>query len=261
MLNELKGMKALLCGSSDGIGLSIAKEFSKYGVTCSLLARNEEKLKRAVDELHKINALPHNFAVADFNNPDEVQIAAGILLKGGFFQILLNNTGGPPPGNAIDAKPEDYMNAFKRHLVCNQVLAQLIVPGMKKNEYGRIINIISTSVKIPIKGLGVSNTIRGAVASWAKTLSIELADFGITVNNILPGLTETNRLSSLISNTASKSGVSEEEVKKKMLSEIPAGRFARPDEPAALAVFLATPAASYINGTSIPVDGGKTGAF
>lgn len=261
MLNQLNGMKAVVCGSTDGIGFAIAREFSKYGIACTLLARNEEKLKTAVEALKRISPLNHSYAVADFSDPSQVKNAIQQFSEKENYHILVNNTGGPPPGNAIDAEPLDFLNAFQQHLICNHILAKQLVQGMKSLHYGRIINILSTSVKIPIKGLGVSNTIRGAVASWAKTLSMELAPYGITVNNILPGLTETGRLQSLINSNAKKSGLSEEDVRKMMLSEIPAGRYGFPEEPASLALFLASPAAAYINGVSIPVDGGKTGAF
>jgi 3-oxoacyl-[acyl-carrier protein] reductase len=175
--------------------------------------------------------------------------------------VLVNNTGGPPAGQAIDASPEDFLAAFTSHLLCSQILVQAVVPGMKKNSYGRIINIISTSVKIPIRGLGVSNTTRGAMASWSKTLSLELAPFGITVNNILPGSTKTGRIDFVIRSQAAKSGKSEEEVRNQMISEIPAGRMAEASEVAAGIAFLATPAAGYITGVNIPVDGGRTGSM
>ena len=176
-------------------------------------------------------------------------------------QILVNNTGGPPGGLAIDADTQDFVNAFAAHLLCNQILTQALVPGMKKAGFGRVINIISTSVKIPILGLGVSNTIRGAVANWSKTLSLELAPFGITVNNVLPGATLTDRLLDINRVKAEKTGKPFDEVMEEMIEKIPAGRLASPHDVAAAAAFLATPAASYINGINIPVDGGRTGSL
>ena len=170
----------------------------------------------------------------------------------------MNNTGGPPAGKAIDATIEDYYTAFRSHLLCNQILTQAVVPGMKNEKFGRIINIISTSVKTPIKGLGVSNTIRGAVANWSKTLSVELAPFGITVNNVLPGATMTRRLETVLSEKAAQTGKSVEVLKQEMISEIPAGRISEPHEVAVAVVFLASPAAGYINGINVPVDGGRT---
>jgi 3-oxoacyl-[acyl-carrier protein] reductase len=175
--------------------------------------------------------------------------------------ILINNTGGPPAGLAIEASTEEFISAFSNHLVCNQILAQSVVEGMKKEGYGRIINIISTSVKEPIKGLGVSNTTRGAVASWAKTLANELGPFGITVNNILPGFTSTDRLSSLLSTKAKKAGKSQDQIVAETKNIIPAGRFADPNEIAFAVAFLASPSASYINGINLPVDGGRIGSL
>jgi 3-oxoacyl-[acyl-carrier protein] reductase len=171
---------------------------------------------------------------------------------------LVNNTGGPPGGTALEATPEQYEQAFNNHVLCNQLLVQAVVPHMERQKYGRIINIISTSVKQPIAGLGVSNTIRAAVANWAKTLAAELGPRGITVNNVLPGMTDTARLRWLIGARAEKTGESVEAVEKIMKAEIPLRRFATASEIAAAVAFLACPAASYINGINIPVDGGRT---
>ena len=165
---------------------------------------------------------------------------------------------GPPPGPALEARAFEYVNAFQAHVICNQYLVQAFVPAMKKAGYGRILNIISTSVKVPIKGLGVSNTIRGAVANWAKTLSVELAPYGITVNNILPGFIMTGRLESLIRHKAKNSGRTQEEELEAMIKEIPAGRIGKPEEVGAVAGFLCSTEASYVNGINVPVDGGKT---
>ncbi|MFN6092435.1 MAG: SDR family oxidoreductase, partial [Bacteroidota bacterium] len=158
-------------------------------------------------------------------------------------------------------KAEAFLNTFNQHLLCNHLIAQAVLPGMKEAKFGRIINIISTSVKQPLKGLGVSNTIRAAVANWSKTLSVEVAPFGITVNNVLPGATATQRLASIIENKSQKQNHSIDEVEQEMLSEIPAGRFGRPEEIAAAVAFLASPAAAYINGINVPVDGGRTGCL
>lgn len=259
---DLNGKRAMVCGSSAGIGKAVATQLAQCGAEVTLVARSAEKLRKAVAGLDTENGQSHDFLVADFSDPHELKNVLDTHLSGSDrYHILLNNTGGPPGGKAIDADPEQYLSAFQSHLVCNQILAQAVVPGMKELGYGRIINIVSTSVKIPLAGLGVSNTIRGAVASWSKTLANELGPFGITVNNVLPGATETGRLSIIISNKAAKSGVSEVEVTKSMLAAIPSKRFAQPWEGAALATFLASPLASYINGTSIPVDGGRTGCI
>ena len=259
---DLSGKRAIVCGSSAGIGNAVANQLAVCGATVMLVARNAEKLQKAVSELNTDKSQKHGFLQADFSNPNELKATLDAHLKDNRpYNILLNNTGGPPGGKAVEADLQEYVAAFSAHLLCNHILAQALVPGMKESGYGRIINIISTSVKIPLNGLGVSNTIRGAVANWSKSLANELGPFGITVNNVLPGATETERLSSIISNKASKTGVSIDQATNGMLSAIPTGRFAQPWEVAAAATFLASPLASYINGTNIPVDGGRTGSL
>jgi 3-oxoacyl-[acyl-carrier protein] reductase len=258
---DLTGKRAVVCGSTQGIGKASAIELALLGADVTLIARNEEKLKAVVAELKKISAKNHLYVVADFENTEDVGKKAQAIARSYPVHILVNNTGGPPPGPAIDSAPEAFVKAFSSHLLCNQILVQAFVEGMKAARYGRIINVISTSVKIPIKGLGVSNTIRGAVANWSKTLSHELASFGITVNNVLPGASMTSRLESVINGKAEKTGKSAEEVEKEMISEIPAGRISDPAEVAAAVAFLASPAAGYINGINIPVDGGRTGSL
>ena len=191
---NLKGKRALVCGSSQGIGKASAIELALMGANVCLLARNEEALKKVLKELALQEGQKHEILIADFSNPEQLKTVLNDYLKDRNVDILINNTGGPAGGQAIEASADLFINAFNMHLICNQILVQAIVPGMKKNGFGRIINIISTSVKTPLRGLGVSNTIRGAVASWAKTLSLELGPFGITVNNVLPGFTMTGRL-------------------------------------------------------------------
>lgn len=256
---DLKRKNAIVGGSTGGIGLAIAHEFASLGVNVTLLARNELKLKEVVKSLKKEEGQQHGYLVADFNYPDVLEeVIAQFVKRTAKIDILVNNTGGPPPGKAIDASPEDFLSAFKQHLICNQVLVQALVPVMKKNNHGRIINIISTSVKMPIPGLGVSNTIRGAVASWSKTLSMELAPFGITVNNVLPGPTETERLDSIVRSNAEKKQKSFDEVRQEMITGIPARRFGEPQELAEAVAFLASASAAYVNGVNLTVDGGKT---
>jgi 3-oxoacyl-[acyl-carrier protein] reductase len=199
--------------------------------------------------------------VADFSHPDQVQAVVSAFVALFPVQILVNNSGGPAAGPVVDAQPGQFLDAFQQHLICNHILTTLVLPGMKAAGFGRVVNIISTSVKIPLKNLGVSNTIRGAVASWAKTMANELAPFGITVNNVLPGATATARLTNIINNKVSKTGTSQAAVETEMLEEIPAKRFGQPEEIAAMVAFLASPAAAYVNGTSIPVDGGRTGSI
>jgi 3-oxoacyl-[acyl-carrier protein] reductase len=259
---DLTGKKAMVCGSTQGIGKASALQLANLGAAVTLVARKEDDLRLTLKELSTKAAQKHDYIVADFDKPEELKRSVEIYLKdGNQFHILVNNTGGPTGGEITKAKPEEFVNTFQRHLVCNHILVQLLIDGMKNNKYGRIINIISTSVKEPIKGLGVSNTIRAAVANWSKTMSFELAPFGITVNNVLPGATETGRITEIVANTAKKTARPEEQVRADMLSKIPAGRFAKPEEIAYAVAFLASPEAAYINGTNMPVDGGRTGCL
>ncbi len=256
---NLSGKTALVCGSSDGIGKAAAHELARMGARIILLARNREKLETVRKELSTSHDQKHEILVADFDDPISVEhVVSQFLGKRNTVNILVNNTGGPPAGPAHLADLEEYVTAFRRHLLCNQILAKLILPGMKESSYGRIVNVISTSVKAPLPNLGVSNTIRGAVANWSKTLSYELGEYGITVNNVLPGATETGRLGNIIENKSKKTGVEKEAVAAKMTAEIPLKRFAKPEEIANAIAFLASPAAAYISGINVPVDGGRT---
>ncbi|MGX5688218.1 SDR family oxidoreductase [Arcticibacter tournemirensis] len=258
MNTDLTGKRALVCGSTQGIGKASAIELASMGASITLVARDEEKLKEVIRLLPVDDTETHNYLVADFNNPDQLRQELDHFLKEHPVDILVNNTGGPKGGQAIDADVQEYIQAFSNHVVCNQILATAVVPGMKSAGWGRIINIISASVKTPLRGLGVSNTIRGAVASWAKTLSLELGPFGITVNNVLPSTSMTARLESLIQSRAENEGKSTEEVKEDMIKEIPVGRIGTAEDVAVAVAFLASPAADYINGINLPVDGGKT---
>ncbi|MFY0253604.1 SDR family oxidoreductase [Chitinophaga sp. 30R24] len=255
---SLKGKTALVCGSSQGIGLATAIELALLGANCILLARNEDRLKAVLPLLAVKGQQRHRYEIADFSEVAQVIAVANDLAQHGPVHILINNTGGPAGGPILDAGATAFTNAFSQHLLCNQVLAQALVPDMITAGYGRIINIISTSVKTPLKNLGVSNTTRWAVAAWSKTLATELAPHGITVNNVLPGSTATARLETLINNNATARQVSKAAIEAEWLKEIPMQRFGEAHEIAALAAFLASPAAAYITGTSIAVDGGKT---
>lgn len=258
---SLDGKTALVCGSTQGIGLAIAEELALLGANCILLARNETALQEAILKLDTSSRQLHSYAVADFNNPEQVKSVAENLAETNTIHILINNTGGPPAGPIEKALTEEFLIAFNQHLICNHILAQAVIPGMKSGGYGRIINIISTSVKIPLKNLGVSNTIRGAVASWAKSMANEVGEFNITVNNVLPGFTRTQRLTSIVSTIATKKNAPEDIVEEEMQEEVPLKRFAEASEVANVAAFLASPAASYVSGVSIPVDGGRTGSI
>jgi len=259
---DLKNKRALVCGSTQGIGKAVSVELANLGANVTLLARNEEALKKTKAELNTDKGQQHSYLVADFSKPDEVKnIVNQFVQRHGAVNILINNTGGPPSGPIANAKTEEFLSAFNNHLICNHILAQACLEGMKNSGYGRIVNIISTSVKQPLPNLGVSNTIRAAVANWSKTWANEVAQFGITVNNVLPGATSTQRLHSIIENNATKNLRPVDEVKEHMLKEIPMKRFAEANEIANAVVFLASPAAAYITGINIPVDGGRTGCL
>lgn len=251
----LQNKNALVCGSTQGIGKATAILLASEGANVTLMARSEEKLKAVLAELPNENQ-NHSYIVGDFSKPYELKEKLGALKP--TFHILINNTGGPAGGPVFNAKLDEFERAFAMHLKCNHVLVQALVPYMKEASYGRIINIISTSVKQPLDGLGVSNTIRGAVANWSKTLANELGQFGITVNNVLPGATETERLNEILKNKSVKTGKSIEDVADGMKNASPAKRFAKPQETAAAITFLASEQASYINGINLPVDGGRT---
>lgn len=258
---SLKGKHALVCGATQGIGRACAVELAKLGATVSVMARHQEALEQVSRELATAHGQTHRFVVADFSNWENVAEAAQQHVSAhGPVHILVNNTGGPPAGALIESSQNDLASAFAQHVLCNQALAQATAPGMRDAQYGRIVNIISTSVVTPIKGLGVSNTIRGAVANWARTLAHELAPFGITVNNVLPGYTATNRLSALLQGRANRAGSTLSEVEQQIKATIPMGRFADPSELGAVVAFLASPAASYISGVNLPVDGARLSA-
>ena len=256
--NSLLGLNAMICGSTAGIGLATAHEFALCGANVTLFAKNKDKLKSMIKLLKNYGNQKHQYLVGDFNNPDIIQnTIKSHIGNNNRYHILINNSGGPKGGPILNAQPSIFIEIFKRHLICNHILVQNLIKGMKEDNYGRIINIISTSVKEPIKGLGVSNTIRGAVSSWAKTLSKEIGINGITVNNILPGFTNTERLQTIISDKSRKQNKSENIIIGEMKDQIPLGRFANPNETAKAITFLASPAAEYINGISLAVDGGR----
>lgn len=254
---DLKGKHAVVCGSTQGIGRYIALSLSKQGASITLVARNEEKLKMVLEEL---TPNPKNdYIVADFTKPKSLESKIKHWAEDNRAHILINNTGGPKGGPIREAKTEEFIDAFSQHLVCNHIMVQALYRGMREEGYGRIINIISTSVKQPLDGLGVSNTIRGAVANWSKTLANELGRFNITVNNVLPGATNTVRLQTLAEDKAAKSsGLDYNEIIENMSAAVPMKRIAEPQEIANAVVFLASPSASYINGINVPVDGGRT---
>ncbi len=258
MSYSLEGRNALVCGSTQGIGRACAVAMAEQGAAVTLMARHEEALNTVAAELPTGHGQAHGCIVADFDDHQQVHDRVHEFLDaGGPIHILLNNTGGPPAGPLFEASPEDLLAAFRRHIVCNEILTQAVVPGMKEAGYGRVINIISTSVIQPIRGLGVSNVTRGAVGNWGRTLAYELGPLGITVNNVLPGYTNTARLASLFQGRARRQGTTVEEVEYQVVSTVPLGRLAEPEEIGRVAAFLASPAASFVNGVNLPVDGGR----
>ena len=254
---DLTGKTAWVCGSTQGIGKAAAMELAALNANVVLIARNEERLNEILNELPRSGDQKHAVIIADFSRPEKLRDAL-TNADASSVNILINNTGGPPGGPAHQADIEEYRIAFNQHLICNQILVSSVLDGMKASGYGRIINVISTSVKQPLDNLGVSNTIRGAVANWSKTLANELGQFGITVNNVLPGATNTGRLQSIMEKKAEGTDQSVDEVQQGMSNAVPLKRIAEPHEVASAIAFLASPAASYINGINLPVDGGRT---
>lgn len=257
MNTDLTGKHAVVCGSTQGIGEAAAIALANLGASITLLARTEEKLKAVLNELPKNDR--NDYIVADFSNPKELEQKIKAWTSTNTANILVNNTGGPKGGPIREAKLEEFTSAFNNHLICNHIMVQALWKGMKTEGYGRVINVISTSVKQPLDGLGVSNTVRGAVANWSKTLANELGQFNITVNNVLPGATNTVRLQSIAENKAAQSaGMDYQEILENMAKQSPMKRIAQPEEIADAIAFLASPAANYINGINVPVDGGRT---
>lgn len=256
-IHTLRGKRAVVCGATQGIGRAAAIELANRGADVTVLARNREMLEKLCTLLPPGE---HHALAADFDDNEAVRAAATHLASSP-VHVLVNNTGGPPGGPIVEASPEAFLTAFRAHLINNQILAQALIPRMREAGYGRIVNVVSTSVKEPIAGLGVSNTVRAAVAGWAKTLAGEVARFGITVNNVLPGYTKTQRLEAIIASRAKAAGKDAEAIARDMAAQVPANRFAEAWEIAAAIGFLASPAAAYVTGVSLPVDGGRVAAI
>lgn len=257
---DLTGRQALVCGASRGIGAAIAHALATLGASVTGVARTHSVLRNVIDALPSQDGQTHTALELDLTNDDALQVTAHALADKP-VHILINNSGGPPPGPIREADPAAFERAMRQHLITNHLLATTLAAGMTRDGYGRVVNIISTSVKEPIGGLGVSNTVRAAVASWAKTLATELAPSGITVNNVLPGFTRTERLDEIFAARAEKQGITADEARRRALSTVPMGRLAEPSEIASAVAFLASPAAAYITGTNVVVDGGRTNSL
>jgi 3-oxoacyl-[acyl-carrier protein] reductase len=257
LLMNKKIYNALVCGASEGIGKQTAIKLAQAGFRVTLISRSPDKLERFAEELNKINDLGHDFRPVDLSHIKAVMQVSEEIASDRDYSVIVNNNAGPKAGPLAKASAEEILEGITGHVVAAHILMQALLEGMIRSGYGRIINIISTSVKAPIAGLGVSNTVRGAMANWAKTLSSELGGHGITVNNVLPGFTATGRLDSLIEGKADKQGKSTDKIVSQMQSGIPLGRFAKPEETAEAIAFLASPQAAYINGINLPVDGGR----
>ncbi len=254
---NLEGRWALVGGASQGIGQAAATALAGAGANVVLMARRSEVLEQVRESLP--NAQKHRTLALDQERLEDVSSAiTRLVAETGPIAVWVNNTGGPKPGLLAEASPDEIERAFRGHVLASQIILRALLPGMKELGYGRIINVLSTSVKVPIPNLGVSNTIRGAMASWAKTLSYELGPMGITVNNILPGFTETPRMDVVVNGTAQKSGKPADAIRKEMTEGVPAKRWASPSETADAILYFASPAAAYISGVSLPVDGGRT---
>lgn len=250
--------RALVCGASQGIGEAAAHLLAQGGAEIILVARNAEILKKVASQLPVTHGQKHLALPMDLSNTAKLKTTLASALAQGPIDIVINNAGGPKSGPLLDATEEDFLLGFQAHLLASTTIAKMVLPGMKEKKHGRFINIISTSVKVPIPNLGVSNTIRGAMANWSKSLASEVAPFGITVNNVLPGYTETPRLEALAQAVAEKQNKSLEEIKTQWKSSTPVGRFARPQEVAYAIGFLASASAGFITGINLPVDGGRT---
>jgi len=257
---SLAGKHALVGGATQGIGRACAHALAQAGASVTVVGRDAAALDQVLAQLPRPSgaAQVHRALLADYSNWKTVSKAVGDHVAAhGAVHIVVHNTGGPAAGPIVNAAPEDFARAFEMHVLTGQAIVQACVPGMQAAKFGRVINITSTSVVTPIRGLGVSNTIRAAVANWSRTIAGELGAFGITANTVLPGFTRTARLDSLFKGRATKNSTTVDAVEREALATIPAGRFGEASEIAAVVLFLASPAASYVNGINLPVDGGR----
>jgi 3-oxoacyl-[acyl-carrier protein] reductase len=251
---DLAGKKALVGGSSKGIGLGIASQLAESGASVCLMARNKSKLEEIINQLP--NSENHSYLIVDFSNFEEYKIKIEAYLENNQVDILVNNTQGPPAGNSLSKDIDSYQEAFDLLFKSIVYTTSLIVPKMQKNKWGRIINVTSVSVKEPLNYLVLSNSIRSAVVAWAKSLSVDVGKDGVTVNSILTGYFDTERIKELNKEKSKSLNISEDEVLEKMKSLVPINRLGKTEEYGYLVSFLSSDKASYINGASIPIDGG-----
>ena len=253
---SLKSKRALVGGSSKGLGNAVANQLAMSGAQVTLVARDEELLIKNVKELNKKTDLTHDYLVVDYNDFNQYQIKIKEYLSLNPIDILVNNTQGPISGDVMNVSLEDYQNSFDllfKNVVYTTMLA---LKNMKKNKWGRIINMTSVSVKEPLSYLALSNTIRSSVTTWGKTLANDIGSNNITVNNILTGYFNTERINELNFEKSKKLNIKIEEVFSAIENLVPLKRIGDPKEFAYLVTFLASDQASYINGVNIPIDGG-----
>jgi 3-oxoacyl-[acyl-carrier protein] reductase len=256
-LMSLSGRHALVCGASAGIGRAAAVALASLGARVTALARSEDRLRALIPELEAAGAGQARGLVADLEDRPALESSVqDLLAEVGSVHILVNNAGGPPSGPLLEASEADLLRYFGIHVLSFHLLVRLALPGMAAAGFGRIVNVASTSVREPIPNLGVGNTIRGALAGWAKSLSRELPP-GVTINNVLPGYIGTERLASLKQALSQRTGKSPEQVEADWLASVPEARLGRPQELAAAIAFLCSPAAAFVRGVSLPVDGGR----
>jgi 3-oxoacyl-[acyl-carrier protein] reductase len=254
---SLLGKRALVGGSSRGIGLAIAKQLAASGASVTVMARNASTLKKIIDELPVTNKEQrHQFLVVDFTDFEGYKETLTAYFEKRSVDILINNTQGPEAGTSLEKKVSDYQKAFDVLFKSVVFTTQLALDNMKKQQWGRIINVASVSVKEPLSYLVLSNTIRAAVVTWAKSLATEIAPYRITVNNILTGYFDTERLTELNEKKAEQLGIPSTEVRAHMISQVPMQRIGDPKEYGFLVTFLASELSGYITGASIPIDGG-----
>ena len=256
-MDDLSGKHALVCGASTGIGRAAAMALARRGATITVLARNRAKLDALAPQLLVAGAPDVHVLVANLDERPALRDALVEHLQNGPMHILVNNTGGPPSGALLEQDEEAaFLVPFGRHVLASQQLLRQLLPGMRKDGYGRIVNVISTSVREPIPALGISNIVRAAMASWAKTISHELPP-GITINSVLPGYTDTERLDALRTAVAKRTGKKEDAIQKEWLEQVPEGRLATAEELGEAVAWLASPAAAFVRGVCLAVDGGR----